>query len=241
MRTMKRFAALLTAVLLLMTTAALADTEITVRGSGQIYVPADTAVISLGVSARSTDVLKAQSAVNASIAGIRAALLEMGLDPEDINTGYINIWPVYNYNEEVEQIAAYSVSSSLAIRTHDMDNVGAIIDAAFGAGANTMDGISFSCSDTDEALEQAMRQAAADAIRKANVYAEAGGMTITGVKSVSEDYTSVWDNGSNTVFAKESPAEDASGASPTVVQAAKICVEASITLTVTAEPAAAEG
>lgn len=238
MKPSKRLAALLTAALLLATTAALADTEITVRANGQVYVPADTAVINLGVSVRDMDVLKAQSSVNGTIASIRTALLDLGLDPEDINTGYVNIWPIYNYSEDMEQLAAYNVSSSLSIRTHDMDRVGTIIDTAFEAGANTLDGINFSCSNTGDALEQAMRQAAINAMAKAQVYAEAGGMAVSGIKSVTEDYTSVWESGNN-VF--EATADGKGDAAPTVVQASKICIEANITVTVTAEPVEAMG
>lgn len=238
MKLKTRIAALLTAALLLLTTAALADTEITVRAIGQVYVPADTAVINLGVSVRGLDVLKAQSSVNGTIAGIRAALLELGLDPGDINTGYINIWPIYNYSEDMEQLAAYNVSSSLSIRTNEMDKVGAIIDTAFEAGANTLDGINFSCSNTGDAMDQAMRQAAINAMEKAQVYAAAGGMAVSGIKSVTEDYTSVWESGNN-VF--ESSADGKAAAAPTVVQASKICVEANITVTVTAEPVEAMG
>ena len=39
---------------------AFADSEITVNGTGEVLIPADTAVVSLGVSATDREVLKAQ-------------------------------------------------------------------------------------------------------------------------------------------------------------------------------------
>ena len=70
---MRRILSVFLAALLLLTfsSAALADPEITVNGNGEVLVSADVAVISLGVSARDRDVLKAQAKVNEAIAAIR--------------------------------------------------------------------------------------------------------------------------------------------------------------------------
>ena len=56
----RRILALLAAVTMLMTCSlALAETRISVSGTGETRISADTAVVSLGVSARDRDVLKA--------------------------------------------------------------------------------------------------------------------------------------------------------------------------------------
>ena len=90
----KLIAIFLSIVLILAATTALADTKITVHGTGEVRVSADAAVISLGVNARDKDVLKAQQKVNETIAAIRAALIDAGVKEENINTGclllYIN-------------------------------------------------------------------------------------------------------------------------------------------------------
>ena len=51
---------ILAAILMLTSSLALADTVITVTGSGETQVSADTAIVSLGVNARDKDVLAAQ-------------------------------------------------------------------------------------------------------------------------------------------------------------------------------------
>ena len=122
---------------------ALADTEITVSGTGEVRVSADTAIISLGVNARDKDVLKAQQKVNETIAAIRTALIEQGVKEENINTDFINIYPMYDYTSDRETLTAYNVSSTLAIRVTDIESVGTLIDVSFAAGANTLNGISF--------------------------------------------------------------------------------------------------
>ena len=142
---MKKMIAMLIALLMVWTAAAaLAETRIAVNGTGEVRVSADTAVISLAVNARDKDVLKAQQKVNEIIAAIRAALTDKGIKEENINTDFINIYPLYDYSGDQERLSAYNASSTLAIRVTDMESVGTLIDACFAAGANTLNGISFS-------------------------------------------------------------------------------------------------
>ena len=177
---------MLVLLLTLVFSTASADPSITVRGNGETQVSADTAVVSLGVSARDRDVLMAQQKVNEAIAAIRKALTDQGISEEDINTDYMNIYAMYDYTDSQEQISAYNASSTLAIRVTDLDSTGALIDAAFQAGANTLNGISFSASDTEEARAQALKMAVADARAKAEILAEASGLTITGIEEIIE-------------------------------------------------------
>ena len=214
-----------------MGTAALAETEITVSGTGETQISADTAVISLGVSARDQDVLKAQQKVNETIAAIRKALTEKGVKEENINTEYINIYAMYDYSSDQEQIAAYNASSTLAIRVTDMDSTGTLIDVAFEAGANTLNGISFSASDTEEARAASLKKAVADARAKAEILAEAAGLSITGIETVSEGGVYSYDNTVGNFRAKGVSAMETEEDAGTVVQAAKLVVSATVTIT----------
>ena len=229
----KLFVLFIALVMLLTAAAAQAESKISVSGTGEIRVSADTAVISLGVNARDKDVLKAQQKVNESIAAIRAALTEQGVSEENINTEFINIYVTYDYRDDQEEVEAYNASSTLAIKVTEMDKVGALIDAAFSAGANTLNGISFSASDTSEAKAEALREAVADAKNKADVLAEASGLKITGIESLSEDGVYSYENNVGNVYAKMAVAEAADAG--TAVQAAKLIVSASVSITYSAE------
>lgn len=232
----KRLAALLTAVLLMMTVSlAAAETKITVSGSGETRVTADTAVVSMGVSARDKDVLKAQQKVNEAIAKIREALIAIGVEEENINTDYMNIYAIYDYEEDVEQVKAYSASTTLAVKVTDMDIVGKVIDEAFAAGANTLNGISFSASDTEAAGNESLKAAVANAKAKAEVLAEAAGLKITGIEVISEGGVYSYDNTVSNFSAKRMESATADGGYGTVVQAAKLIVSASVSITFTAE------
>lgn len=232
----KLIAVFLSVALILTSAAALADTKITVNGTGEVRVSADTAVISLGVNARDKDVLKAQQKVNETIAAIRQALIGAGVKEENINTDFINIYAIYDYREDQEQIVAYNANSTLAIKVTDMESVGNIIDVCFAAGANTLNGISFSASDTEEAKTDAMQKAVADARKKAEVLAEASGMKITSIEIITEGGVYSYENNVGNVYAAKGfdtvETEEDAG---TVVQSAKLIVSATVSITFTAE------
>ena len=236
---MKKLIALFVAlVMVLFSVAALAETKITVNGTGEVRVSADTAIISLGVNARDKDVLKAQQRVNETIAAIRTALIEQGVKEENINTDFINIYPLYDYSNDQEQLAAYNASSTLAIKVTDMESVGTLIDVCFAAGANTLNGISFSASDTEEAKTEVMKKAVTDAKKKAEILAEASGLKITGIEIISEGGVYSYQNNVGNVYSRttgmEEPAEVEEDLG-TVVQSAKLIVSASVSITFEAE------
>lgn len=233
---MKKLITLFIALLILLTAVPImAETKITVSGTGEVRVSADTAVISLGVSARDKDVLKAQQKVNETIAAIRTALTGQGLKEENINTEFINIYAVYDYQNDREQLAAYNASSTLAVKVTEMESVGSLIDAAFAAGANTLNGISFSASDTEDAKAEALKSAAEDAKKKAEILAQASGLQITGIELISEGGVYSYENSIGNVYAREMETAAAAKDSGTVVQAAKLIVNATVNITFSAE------
>ena len=228
---MRKFIAiLLTLALTLGLSAALADQTVTVTGNGEVLVTADTAVVSIGVSIRKPDALQAQSAANERIAAIRGALTGAGFDEEDISTGYVSLWGVYDYDGVTENITAYNASSSLAVKVTDMTRVGEVIDLAFGAGANTLDGVQFSVSDDAAAREEAMRMAVADAKDKAAILADAAGIGELEIKAVQDSNVYSYDSGINNFSVKAMATEQAAAGADTFIRAAKISVAASVTI-----------
>ena len=226
----KLTAVLLVLALSLCVSAALADRTVTVSGAGEVLVPADVAVVSVGINVRKTDALEAQSAANEVIARIREALTAAGFDEENINTGYVSLWGVYDYNGDTESITAYNASSTLAVKVTDMARVGEVIDLAFGAGANTLDGVSFSVENDSEARKEALKKAVADAREKAAVLAEAAGLGELEIKAVQESGVSVFDRNISDFAVKAMGTEEAIMDRGTVVTAAKISVSASVTI-----------
>ena len=226
----KMFAMLLClAILALGTGAALAEgTKLTVSGSGTVLVESDLAVVTVGVREASTDVLVAQSTVNEKIAAIKQSLLDAGAKESEINTDSINIYANYDYSDNTEVIVGYTANNTLSVRTTDIDNVGALIDAAFAAGVNTLDNVQFTVQDDSEAREQALTKAVEDARRKAEVLAAAAGLQIASIESIAESGVYTYDSMRNYAMMDEATTE--SGGAGTLVQAALVSVDASVSM-----------
>ena len=227
----KMFAMLLClAILALGTGAALADgTTLSVTGNGTVLVESDLAIVTVGVQETSKDVLEAQSTVNEKIAAIKQALLDAGVEESEINTDSINIYANYDYSDNTEVIVGYTARNSLSVRTTDMDNVGSLIDAAFVAGANTLDNVQFTVQDDTQAREQALTMAVEDARRKADVLASAAGLQVASIESISEGGVSVYDSMRNYAADTVMAAEESGGAG-TLVQAALVSVDATVSM-----------
>ena len=233
---MRKLTALILALMVLAASAAaLADTEITVSGEGNILVSADTAVVNIGVNIRDRNALKAQQRANEVIAAVRKTLTENGIAAEDINTGYVELFTIYDYDYSSgsDAVSMYTANSMLAIQLKDMTQVGKVIDLAFGAGANSLNGVSFSASDTDAARKEALKAAVEQARVKAEVLAEAAGLKITGIEAINEGGTYSFDSGLNNFRAKGMA--DEAAVADTVVQAAKIQVNSTVNITFKAE------
>ncbi|MBR6009385.1 MAG: SIMPL domain-containing protein [Clostridia bacterium] len=233
---MKKLMTLTLAVIMLLTACmAAAETKLTVTGNGETRISADTAVISLGVSARDKNVLKAQQQVNEAIAAIRKALIGLGVSEENITTDYISIGAVYDYSFDLARLTAYSATTTLAVKVTDIDKVGTLIDAAFASGANDLNGITFSASDTEQAKAESLKMAVENAKAKAEILAEAAGLRITGIEVISEGGVYSYSNTVGNVYARDLKMDEAYVDAGTVVQAAKLIVSASVSITFTAE------
>lgn len=227
---MKKLTAILLAlVLTVLVPLALADSEICVNGKGEVYVPADKAFVSVGVQMALQNVQEAQKNVNERINTIRAKLLEAGIDGDDINTDNISIYAYTEFDDAGNEKTLYHVSSMLTVRVTDTDRTGEVIDIAFAAGANVLNGVTFTATETAEAEKEAMQLAVKNAREKAEIFAEAAGLKITGIDKIAEGYSGSFDSGLN-VFDRVAAKEEAASYGATEIHAAKILVSAEVTV-----------
>ena len=187
MKTMTKAMAILMAALLALTgIGALAEGAMTVQGVGVVHVDADRANICLGVRVVSDDVMTAQAAINERLDSIVKALEDKGVGREAVSTDSIGIYPNYDYSED-ERITGYTAYNSIRVAVSDVGEVGAYIDAAFEAGANSLDYVEFSASDNAEAGEKALALAVESAKAKAQVLADAAGVELGDILDITEN------------------------------------------------------
>ncbi len=222
---MKKIFVLLTVLVLILTaSASLAESTLKVHGKGDSYITAEIAYVDLGVQARESNVQEAQQKVNSGIEKVVAALIENGVAKEDINTDNINIYMYTDYNSLGKERVLYNASSMITVRVPDPNGAGSVIDIAFSAGANILNGITFAAENTEEAEKEALTLAVENARKKAEILAAAAGMRLGDMISMEEQNVYSYDSGMNNFSAKE-VAMDAAG---TVVRAAKLCISAQV-------------
>ncbi len=221
-----RIVALFVVMLLLVGTAALAQSTITVQGIGSVSVDSDRAGISLGVREASAEVMTAQSMVNERISAIVEALKAMGLSDEAISTNGIGIYPNYNYDDG-ETIIGYTAYNNIYLTVTDVNNTGAYIDAAFAAGANSLDYVEFSAKQTEEADAKALALAVESAREKAQIIADAAGVKLGDILEIHEDANMSF--GGNGIYVRNAPEADAG--SGTDVMASKQTITAAVNIT----------
>ena len=207
-------------------------TELTVNGTGIVYVTADVAQVSLGVREMKADVREAQEIVNEKINAICGALKAMGVPAKDIQTESIYISGEYDYSSEDIRLIGYTASNTINIRTTEIDKIGAYIDVAFENGANSLENIGFSVSDNKDYMEQALTMAVENALSKAEVIAKAAGKRVSSIDSIEESERPF---GSDSVLTSNSRAVKEEAAADTLVSAASLSVSASVTIRMTLE------
>ena len=207
------------------------DTESTISMSGyaeQKVVP-DTAALRIGVVVQSATAKQASDENAALMSAVIAELKAIGLQDREMQTSYVSVYPVYNYDKE-QTITGYSASNSVQITTTKLDNLSEIIDRSTTAGANEIGSISFSVSDDmqKQLREDLMNKAVADASSKADTLAKSLDVEITGVQT-----SSISESGGSRVYYEYDMAteEKASGAVSTPIQPGESTVSMSVQVT----------
>lgn len=148
-------------------------TRLLVTGEADSKVPPDTAVVLLSVVTQSRGALDAQQQnARKSEAVINAVKAVAGASPE-VETSDYGLEPQRDYGGQMPRIVGYEARNSVSVTTSALDSVGALIDAATGAGANSVDGVSFILRESNGARGKALGDASRQAMQKAEAMAEA--------------------------------------------------------------------
>jgi uncharacterized protein YggE len=167
------------------------DRWIEVSGEGSVTAAPDFARATLGVTTTGKTAGEAMEA-NAKAANALVSLIKAeGVAPADIQTSEVSISPMFSQpsarQETAPTITGYSVSNNVTVMLRDIPRLGALIDRAVAAGANTIYGIGFGHNDVSALLDKARPLAVADARRKADIYATAAGARIGRLMVLTEE------------------------------------------------------
>ncbi len=206
---------------------------ITVSGEGTVQASPDMALITVGVVSENESAREALSANTQSMTQVLDALKAEGIESRDLQTSGFSMEPVYsqpprntdNSTPFVPEITGYRVRNNLNVRVRDLSRVGAVLDKVITLGANSVSGPTFSVAEPKPLQDQARRAAVADALRKAELYASAAGVTLGAISRIEEGYASQPQPMAAPMFRME-----AAGAS-VPVEGGELTFEAQVTVT----------
>jgi hypothetical protein len=236
---MKIFEALLLGMIVLLASSSSclgADDEsddistLTVSGTGDATADADMVTIVLGVQTRNESAAGAVADNARMMASSIEALLAAGVPEDEIKTSRFSIYPTRDWIDgELSEKVVFEVNNQITITldlTDDVD-VGEVLDGAVGAGANSLEGVTFGLRDPTSVQEEALEEAVNDAMGKSLVISEAAGVTLGRIVSISESGASPVPMAESRVYF----AADAGAATPIVPGD----VEVTATVTITYE------
>lgn len=184
----------------------------------EVYVTAETQNESANVSqTQNADIMQA----------VRSALADIGIRANDTETTSFYLYPVKEYDRDGNVIfSGYKTVHTLKVTSSDLSKAGGIVDAAVGAGANQIDNIVFSLTDSkrDGIKAKVVNSSIDDAKQKADSMASRMGVKIVKVKHFSE----------SSVYISPYPMYDEktfSASVPTEITPGQIEVSASVTVT----------
>ncbi len=158
------------------------NTGIWVNGEGEVSVVPDIAVLSLGVEVQSSGVAEAQSYAATIMTAVVNELNNFGVAEKDIKTSRFSIAPVRMWSEKDgrEILIGYRVTNTVTAKVRNIDDTGAIIDAAARAGGDyiVINSISFTVDEPSKYYEEARELAMGDAKAKAEQLAKLGGVKL---------------------------------------------------------------
>jgi len=179
-------------ILILIPNVSMADEyarSMTLTGVGEVFVAPDMAMITVGVSSFNKNASEAMRANSSDMAVVFEKLKGAGVEARDIQTAQISLNPRWERttSNNVSRIIGYEAVNTVKARIRALDTVGTVLDVLSQSGANRISQISFGIQKPRPHKDEARRRAVMDARAKAELYAQAAGVELGFVISISEN------------------------------------------------------
>ena len=165
-----------------------AERTLSVSGQGNVSIRPDMAVVWLGVQTEADTAQEALEENSVQMQSVISATLEADVAEDDIQTQGLRLQPIYDQPQDAQEreVQGYRAANIVEVTVRDLDELGALLDAAVEAGGNTIENIRFEVSNTDEVLAQAREAAVNNAREKAEQLAALLDTELGQVLTVSE-------------------------------------------------------
>jgi uncharacterized protein YggE len=167
---------------------------ISLSATGAVKTTPDQVDISTGVTSEAKTAREALDMNTEAMAKVVEALKEDGIEAKDIQTVNFSVGPVYDQRPMDKpappEVVGYRVTNQVRITLHDIKKLGAILDKVVSLGANQIDSIEFGVEEPEALKDEARKLALKNVTDNAKVYAEAAGVELGKVLSITEEESS---------------------------------------------------
>jgi uncharacterized protein YggE len=156
------------------------------RGVGIATGTPDLLTVTLGVQTRDRSAAAALEANNTRAAAVIDVLRAAGVAPADLQTSQLTVYPTYD--QTGSRISGYEVSNMVTARLRDITAAGAVIDRAgeVAGDAVRVQQVGFSIDDDSPVRAAARADGVRRAIAQATQLAEAAGVRLGPIRSITE-------------------------------------------------------
>ncbi|MCA8868737.1 MAG: SIMPL domain-containing protein [Rhodobacteraceae bacterium] len=163
---------------------------LTVSGTGQVPVVPDLAMISVGVEVMASTAKAAISQNAEQMNRVFKLLQDSDVALADIQTSQFQLAPQWSNQKSGSdmppEIVGFMVSNSVRVKVRELAQLGAVLDALAESGATSFHSVQFDISQPQSPLDEARKLAVAEAIRKAELLADAAGQHLGRILSIDE-------------------------------------------------------
>lgn len=163
---------------------------ISTQGTGIVSGTPDTVTVVLGVQTQADSAATALAQNSQLATGLIDTLKSKGVEDKDLQTSNLSVYPNYT---PTGAVSGYQVSNQVTATLHDVSQAGALIDAAAGTAGDAIrvQDLSFSIADDSELRTQARSQAVQQAQQQAKQIADAAGVELGDIRSITESPAAV--------------------------------------------------
>ena len=162
-----------------------APPSVTTRGTGTVRGTPDLLTVELGVHTRARSAADALADNGTRTGGLLDALRGRGVTDADLRTSGLAVGPTYGQDG---QVTGYEVTNTVTATLRDLAGAGALIDAATAAAGDAarVQQLRFDLDDDAEPRARARADAVRQAVTQARQLADAAGVTLGPILSITE-------------------------------------------------------
>ncbi len=152
--------------------------KIEVIGENSLTVPANRALITLGVVTEDKSVSHGQRENSKIMVDVINALVALGIPNDKIETVTYRIESEYDYENGKQVFKGYKITHQILVTIDQITGAGLVIDTAVNSGANTVSTIQFTVDNQEIYYNQSLSKAIENGQSKAVTIAHHLGVTL---------------------------------------------------------------